>query len=226
MAYAPSQLPWLAPYAMPLGVTLLISGLSLVMWGSFHPHVESWFASKTPPEGTKVEPRLTVPSNTGAENSPKLQRIPDVSKVALIDELYPLLYDLSETDVDAFGNATGDWQRAFLDGEAKEFFDKMNHEIRLLVGEYEPIKAIAAKHSQHRDIHRLVEGVADYLNRPGEAMRAVREKAEALEYRFSESSLALVKADVVAMQRAIGDLRQYLSRELLPRLADMREAAS
>ena len=72
---------------------------------------------------------------------------PDSTKVQLVDQLYPLLYDLSERDVDQFGNRIGDWRDAFVNDLSKDWFAMFNAELRLLAGRFEEFRPMFSRHA-------------------------------------------------------------------------------
>jgi hypothetical protein len=149
----------------------------------------------------------------------------DPKKVDFIDELYPLVHQLSETYVDAFGNKSGDWRESFINGLTDEWLRMMNAELRLLSEKFGHIRGSFDSHRFYADIYEMDDKIAQRINAIGSALTTVREVAEKLSYNFDDKSVDLVTDQMKAVFAAIGALRSYLSRDCLGGFITMRQAA-
>lgn len=184
-------------------------------------------APRMRPAGTSSEPTANIskPASKGSEvaAAPAARRQADMKKVALIDEIYPQLHDLSEEDVDRLGNHSGLLKDYFLLGAAPEYYEVMNQQLRAVGDRFEGIRKILQRNRMFDDIYRMEDPIAQRISAIGTAIGGIRQRAEKMSHRFDENSIDLISEDVLAMRQAIGGLRQYLFNECLGSLRAMRK---
>jgi hypothetical protein len=151
--------------------------------------------------------------------------VPDSKKADFITDLFPMLQEFSDRDVDAFGNRTADWRESFVHGLSREWIDNAYAELRALSAKFSEVRPAFEKHKFYTDIYVMDDAIAKRLNALGEALQPARNVAEALSYNFDKRSVELVEDDMDKFRLAIGHLRTYVTQECLSKLTAMRKEA-